>query len=272
MARWLQLNVSDRYELLFIFANTGCEHERTLEFVQECDDAWGLGVKWVEAVVHHNERKSCSHRYVDFGSASRNGQPMEVVISKYGIPNMGNPHCTRGTKMDPINSCMREHGFKKAWTAVGIRADEMDRMSAYRKRNRVVYPLIEWYPCDENQIKEWWGKQPFDLNLPQHHGNCTWCWKKSLRKLLTNMSEHPEWFEFPESMESRYATTGALANKNNAPQEQSFFRNRVSTLDLIEMAKQPFEPFHDNMVIQPGLFGPLDEAGGCSESCDIYAD
>jgi len=269
MARWLQLNVSDRYELLFIFANTGCEHERTLEFVQECDDAWGLGVHWVEAVVHHDERKGCTHRCVDFVSASRNGEPFEDVIRKYGIPNQAFPHCTRETKLSPIKSCMKEFGFGKSFTAVGIRSDEMDRMSDSRQKYRIVYPLIEWYPADEDQILGWWQAQEFDLNLPRILGNCVWCWKKSLRKNLTTMKESPEYFEFPARMEQQYARAG---NRETINEDAKFYRKGLSTLDLVEMTKQPFKPFTEDHVLQPGLFGPLDEAGGCSESCDIYTN
>jgi hypothetical protein len=269
MARWLQLNVSDKYDLLYIFANTGCEHERTLEFIQECDEAWSMDIKWVEAVAHYGERKSCTHKYVDFESASRKGEPFEAVIAKYGIPNQAFPHCTRETKLNPIKSCMKELGFGKAWTAVGIRSDELDRMVEDRKDKRIVYPLIEWYPCDEDQIKEWWRSQPFDLDLARQYGNCVWCWKKSLRKHLTLLKENTEYYDFPKQMEKHYGWAG---NRPTMVSTATFFRKGLSTFDLEKMSKEPFEPFHDNMIIQPGLFGPLDEAGGCSESCDIYAD
>lgn len=41
MARDLQLNYSDKYNLVFVFMNTGQEHEETLKFVNECDVRWG---------------------------------------------------------------------------------------------------------------------------------------------------------------------------------------------------------------------------------------
>jgi hypothetical protein len=270
MARWLQLNVSDKYELMFMFANTGCEHERTLEFVQECDDAWGLNVNWVEAVVNPQKRKGTKHRIVNFKTANRTGTPFEDVIKKFGIPNKAWPHCTRETKQRPMDSLRRELGFGKDFTAIGIRADEVDRMNGSAQKYRLVYPLVQWLPTTKDQILEWWSMQPFDLDLPEHYGNCKWCWKKSFRKLLTLVNEQPDWFDFPQRMETTYPLVGPEQRHTIEP--RTFFRGKKSVQDLIEMAKEPFEPFHDNMIIQPGLFGPLDEAGGCSESCDIYAD
>jgi hypothetical protein len=85
---------------------------------------------------------------------------------------------------------------------------------------------------------------------------------------MTLVNEKPEWFEFPRLMEQLHAWTG----RAHITEPARFFRGGKSVAELIEMAKEPFEPFYDGHVMQPGLFGPLDEAGACSESCDIYAD
>ena len=37
MCQWLLENKSDQYDFIFVFANTGLEHEKTLEFVDKCD-------------------------------------------------------------------------------------------------------------------------------------------------------------------------------------------------------------------------------------------
>lgn len=51
---------------MFLFANTGQEHEKTLEFVDKCDKAWNLNVHWIETVVHYNQRKSSTGARVNF--------------------------------------------------------------------------------------------------------------------------------------------------------------------------------------------------------------
>ena len=70
-------------------------------------------------------------------------------------------------------------------------------------------------------------------------------------------------------MEKHYGWAG---DRKTMVARATFFRNGKSTFDLEKMSKEPFDRFIDTKIIQPGLFGPLDEAGGCSESCDIYAD
>ena len=52
MCHYLIQNKSDEYDFIFVFANTGLEHEKTLEFVDKCDKHFGLNLVWVEAVVH----------------------------------------------------------------------------------------------------------------------------------------------------------------------------------------------------------------------------
>ena len=39
----------DTHDIAIIFANTGCEHENTLDFVNKCDKHFGWGVVWIEA-------------------------------------------------------------------------------------------------------------------------------------------------------------------------------------------------------------------------------
>lgn len=39
-------------DCVYVFANTGQERNETLDFVNQCDQRFGLGVVWVEAVVN----------------------------------------------------------------------------------------------------------------------------------------------------------------------------------------------------------------------------
>ena len=47
----LQTQYADKYDIQYVFANTGQEHENTLKFVDQCDKAFNLNLTWVEAVV-----------------------------------------------------------------------------------------------------------------------------------------------------------------------------------------------------------------------------
>lgn len=268
MAQWLKANKAKDYDRIFcVFANTGQENEETLKFVDQCDKHFGLNVHWIEAVTHPGKRKGCTHKSVTFGSASRNGEPFEEVIRKYGIPNQAYPHCTRELKLQPIKSWLKSMGITDYHMAIGIRADEIDRMQADAKDKGLIYPLVKLM-ITKPRVNEFWSNMPFRLNLTGYQGNCKWCWKKSLRKHLTLMNESPEIYDFPERMEAEHGLSG----HNVDGTKRVFFRNGVSTKQLRELAKQPFTPAEDDarIYLEPDLFDyDLDAAGGCSESCEV---
>lgn len=258
----------DRYDrVVILFANTGKEQEATLRFVEQCDRAFGLGVVWVEAVVHPERGKGTTHRVVSFNTASRKGEPFEAAIRKFGIPNKHYPHCTRELKQRPMFSYLRSLGWKPGSfeIAIGIRVDEVDRISARAETDHIVYPLVKW-GVKKTDVLAWWRQQPFDLYLPEHLGNCDFCWKKSLRKHLTLALEHPSVFDFPIEMELRYPFNGP--GTHDGPRR--FFRGNRSALDIVEQAlTAPFEPFVDNNRV----FDPeMDASTGCAESCEVFAD
>lgn len=282
MARWILGNADVRREysdIRVIFANTGQEHEKTLEFVERCDKSFGLGVEWVESVVHHGERKSPSGKRVNFGSASRNGEPFEEVIRKYGIPNSSYKGCTRDLKLSPMRSYLEETGWESGsyFTAIGIRADEIDRMSTHALKNKIIYPLISMIPVTKPEINAFWEAQDFRLGLRGYQGNCTWCWKKSLRKHMTLIRESPEIYDFPRRMEAMYGKVGSEFSRDDLPDGYSrvFFRENRSVDDLFALHSElppSFVPAHDDSL-DVGLFSPqLDVGGGCEESCEVFSD
>lgn len=269
MAQWLLNNWRERYdEIICLFANTGQENEATLEFVQKCDDHFGLNVTWLEAQVFE-ARKATGHRVVNLETASRKGEPFEAVIEKYGIPNQAWPHCTRELKLNPMISHLRSIGWKKGTydTAIGIRSDEIDRVAADHKQHRLVYPLVSDNPMTKPEINIYWQQMPFRLPLKGYEGNCKWCWKKSLRKHLTLCKEHPDWYDFPERMEKEHGLSGY--NIDGTP--RVFFRGNLSTKDLREMAAtMKIDPPSDDAreyTYQMGL--DLDTSNGCTESCEV---
>lgn len=266
MSQFLINNLPKQYdEVLVLFANTGQENEETLKFVKKCDEYFNLNVVWVEAEVNPEKRKGTRHRVVDFNSAARDGKPFEDVIRKYGIPNQAYPHCTRELKLQPMTSYLRSIGWKKGTydVAIGIRADEIDRVSAKHKENNIIYPLIQMKETTKPDINTYWKNMPFRLNLKGYQGNCKWCWKKSFRKHFALMEENPEIYEFPMEMERKY---GEYSDGN----KRVFFRQNKSTLDLITL-KDTTEweyPDDDSVVYNDHL----DATAGCTDSCEIDFD
>lgn len=253
----------DSCEIVVVFANTGQEDERTLEFVHKCDKEFDFNTVWVEALVNQEPKKGTKHKVTSFQTAARSGEPFEDVVRKYGIPNKISPHCTREMKQRPITSFARSLGWKPKdyQTAIGIRVDEIDRMNSRAKEAGIIYPLVQW-GIKKQDVLDWWSNQSFDLMIPEHRGNCLWCWKKSNRKLYTLAKEEPSLFDFPDYLERTYGLVGATAKRNNRPMQ--FFRGDKSTKELLVESKEVnFSTFVDQRF--------LDMNNGCEDSCEVFA-
>ncbi len=186
------------------------------------------------------------------------------MIKKYGIPNNDWPHCNRELKINPINSYIRSLGLPTSTPrAIGIRSDEIDRMNNKAlKSGEIIYPLIKWHPITKEEVRHWWNGREFDLDIPEHFGNCVTCWKKSNRKLMTIAVQEPERFDFFRRME-KYSETG--------PRDESrvFFRGYNTVDDIFEMTKGGFQIFEDKMPeLQLRLLDPIDFTNGCDDSCE----
>lgn len=258
----------DRPDVVVTFANTGEEHEETLRFVDQCDRVFGFKTVWLEAVVNMEPGEGTGFKVVTFETAARNGQPFEETIKKYGIPNQSFPSCNREMKLRPIQAYLRSLGWgpKTYDTAIGIRNDEGDRVSLAAKANRIIYPMVGW-KVRKQDVLSWWSQQSFDLAIPEHHGNCKTCWKKSDRKLMTIARENPEWFDFFRRMERTYPDAGP----GEMDRPRRFFRGKRSSDEIIAAAQAPFRAYRpdDEMQIEMDM---LDLGGGCGESCEIFAD
>lgn len=262
MARWLQLNKSTEYNLRFVFMNTGAEDGRALDFVNQCDNEFNLDLVWLEADIIHGERTGTKHKIVSFETAARNSEPFYEMVKKYGIPNQSYPHCNRELKLAPFNSWMKDNDLENAYRAIGIRVDEIDRMAANMDEMKIIYPLIKWNPMRKGDILGWWSRQSFDLEVPEHYGNCVTCWKKSDRKLLTIAHEAPEIFTHFDNMEIIARDSGSNAENNKG----NFFRKNRSTKEMIGESILDFNKFHDRYYEQRS-----DKSNGCSDSCDLFS-
>lgn len=237
MARMIQVSpIYEGREKIFCFANTGKEKDETLRFIHECDQRWGFGTVWLEAVISPEKGEGTRHRVTDYGSAFRNTDPMVAghpffdLCKKYGIPSNSAPHCTRELKTKCIRNFLRNEKRLKQWEeAWGIRSDEPQRLSA---RPGVVYPLAE-LGINEEMVRRFWDRQDFDLGIKQYQGNCDLCFKKSLRKRLTILRESPELATDWSSLEGRQ-TYGA-----GKTGELVFDRNGLTMKDLLEMSNDP---------------------------------
>lgn len=259
MARLVQVSpIYDEFEKVYIFANTGKEREETLKFIQQCDDLWKFGVKWIEAVINPAKGEGTSFRYVDYNSALRNtdemkqGHPFFDLCKKYGCPSNSAPHCTKELKTKSIHECLKSLGIKNPLQAWGIRFDEPKRL---KKRANVIYPLAD-ARITEEMVRVFWDRQGFDLGLKDYEGNCDLCFKKSLRKRVTIMRENPELAQAWAAME------GNQPYGKGRVGDLVFDRHGLSILDIqklaedqsFDLAKDKHEERKKFIAKQPELF------------------
>jgi 3'-phosphoadenosine 5'-phosphosulfate sulfotransferase (PAPS reductase)/FAD synthetase len=156
MAYKLKENYSDQFNLIYTFANTGCEHEKTLEFLNNCDKEWGLNVVWLEAVPQEHG-KSNGWKRVTFETASRNGGPYEASVKKYGMVGIATPKCTDRLKYIPMNNYKKDMGLwgENNYTAIGIRIDEERRVKKAKKNYLISF--IRLLIGFQHQSRKFWN-------------------------------------------------------------------------------------------------------------------
>lgn len=279
MTRLCLLEFANTHTIVVTFANTGCEHEATLEFVRDCDLHWGFNTVWLEAVIG-GKGVGPRAKIVDFATASRDGKPFEDAIKKHGIFNPANPNCTNRLKIEVMESYLKSIGWDRGSysTAIGIRADEMDRVSPRASQMRVIYPLVN-AGIGKKQVAAMMAQAAFDLRLPgDHYGNCVWCWKKSMRKLLTVAKHTPEAFDFPARMERDHGHVNTdRMEAGEFGSTRTFFRHGKSSQDILETAhNSTFREYEETRQLTFGFWDEawdeLDIGGGCGDSCEAFAD
>lgn len=274
MAQWLWRHKSDEFEMIFVFANTGQENEETLQFIDQCEKAFAIKVVWIEAVTNPKHGIGQSFKLVSYQTASRDGGPYEAMISKHGIPNVTSPFCTRELKERPIEKYAKSIGWEDYYTAIGIRKDELDRMSSKFRERQFIYPLVSMRPMSKPMINFWWSQQDFRLYLKGWQGNCKWCWKKFEEKLYMIANETPEAFEFPRKMEKlyeNYVPQSRIESQRKKGKEVEtpirFFRGKRTVDDIMSAAKTNRKPVRDDSKDYNYQTSLMD-----TESCELYSD
>jgi 3'-phosphoadenosine 5'-phosphosulfate sulfotransferase (PAPS reductase)/FAD synthetase len=257
MCRWLLDNKSQDYNFLFTFANTGLEHEDTLRFADAVDKNFGLGLVWLEAVVHSGRRAS-TYRIVNYETASRQGEPFEEVVAKYGLPNHSFKHCTRELKANPMKFYARSIWGDDFDIAIGIRADEKRRVSPNATTHHIVYPLVDMIPTTKADVLDYFEQFDWDLKIPEHYGNCKTCFKKSDKKLNMVYRNTPKEYDFFIHLDDLYSTVGP----NTVPGPRKMFRGYRSTRELL--SQFAFLNCDTSRMIND------EDSGMCSESCEVF--
>lgn len=184
-------------EDLILFANTGKEHEKTLEFVervsQELIKTGRQAVVWLEYLPDKPRFKQ-----VDFGRASRQGEPFAAMIAKKKmLPNSMMRFCTIELKIKTIEAYLVAQGYDKSEVemVLGIRYDEPRRYYKSKGKSKAGWensmPLFR-DKVTKPEILNFWAGQAFDLEVPEGLGNCDLCFLKGVNKRLAILEQFPE--------------------------------------------------------------------------------
>jgi len=256
--RVLESNGGLPSDAVVCFANTGKEEEATLRFVRDCGEHWNVKIYWVE---YRQE----AFAEVDFFSASRMGEPFAALIQKRKfLPNPVTRFCTSELKIRSMHRFLRANwerlgmdGVTDWYQMIGIRADEMRRVSKIRARGRstesrneiMLMPLAD-AGVTVADVGVFWAAQPFNLELPTYlgrtlAGNCDLCFLKPASQVLTLIAEKPSRATWWAAMESSVQSNGFATG-----QGARFRKDRASYAEM-----------QANAINQKDAFGFEDEEG-----------
>ncbi len=245
--RVLQSNGGLPAEAVICFANTGKEDEATLRFVRDCQERWQVPITWLEY-----RADAPNFAEMDFETASRDGEPFEAIIQRYGykLPNLAFRWCTGKLKIKPTVSYLKSIGWDDEWdNFVGIRADEPRRVAKVRgSKSTETKRETRWTPLSDagvtsNDVGQFWERQPFDLGLPNingktMHGNCDLCFLKPAAQIASLITEKPERAIWWARMESVARDSGTVKGDGGV-----FRKDRPSYAEMAKYAKQQIDMF-----------------------------
>lgn len=259
------------HNVIYAMANTSKEREESLRFMHQCDKHYQLNLYWIESEFHE-QGVGVTYNVVDFENLKRNGEIFEAGIKKLGIPFKQNKWCNRDMKTEPLRKFADDQFGKDNYSiAVGMRIDEMDRVSRNYKNNNIFYPLID-RKISTKERNKFWSKQPIQIEIPAYKGNCDLCFEKSNRKLMTILDEEPNRGEWWQIMMDKYGKTPKANSKSyndllKENGEMTFYRGYRSIKDLIKLAEQPFAKATDEYIYENDLF---DAEGDCGSGCQVF--
>lgn len=173
----------------FVFMDTGAEHPKTYDFIRDAVKHWGIDLVCLRVVVNPVLGKGNGYRVVTLDEIGPDLTPWVDMLRKYGTPYVGGEFCTDRMKLGPFKKYCDEHIGRNAYkTWIGIRADEPKRLTG----KPPVHYLAEISDFGKQDVINWWSQQAFDLQIPEHLGNCVFCIKKSIQKIALAAKDEPE--------------------------------------------------------------------------------
>lgn len=224
-----------------VFCNTGLEHPKTLDFVLKCAEEWKIDITWLEYVGKKIEPRYKTTNHKD---ASRNGEPFGILIDeRQYLPNPVARFCTVELKIRLLDRYIKDvygDSFKKHNQLIGLRYDEPRRVANIKKNTRRNPALTPMFDARHTlpDVMSFWNKQSFDLDIPQHQGNCQGCFLKSRYRLDLVAKETPEALDWWIEQEKKMIGSAVA-------RQHTFRKDRPSYENVIKQSRMQLPMFPD---------------------------
>ncbi len=252
-----QRRINEDLDVRYIYMDTGAEHPKTYEFIKNVVSHFGINLTCLRVVVNPELGQGNSYEVIPVSEIKHDLEPWKAIVKKYGLPYPAGAFCTREMKFNPVTKYCKDN-FDEYTTWIGIRVDEQNRL---RLKDGINY-LADISDFEKDDINHWWSKQPFDLNIPEHLGNCVFCIKKSVNKIALAARDEP-------MLAKQFidVINGDVREVNREQQSsQIMFRGNNSLEGIIALFKDHTRDEIANVVKGSGGY----KSGSCSESCEAF--
>ncbi|MCW7764466.1 phosphoadenosine phosphosulfate reductase family protein [Photorhabdus luminescens] len=250
-------------DVRYVFMDTGCEHPLTYKFIREIVKFWDIPLVILQAEM--NPELGASNGYTiwepgDIQTRMPVLKPFTDMVKKYGTPYIGGAFCTDRLKLRPFRDYCNDHfGRGNYQTWIGIRADEPRRLT---RKDGVSY-LADISDFDKQDVLDFWKKQQFDLQIPEHLGNCVFCIKKNSKKLGLACQDEPG---LKKVFELTCITGKHVRDGHRKTSREIMYRGKMSLDGIARMySNTDYQNLYQEMVAAKRF-----DAGSCSESCEIF--
>jgi 3'-phosphoadenosine 5'-phosphosulfate sulfotransferase (PAPS reductase)/FAD synthetase len=264
----------DQENITYLFSDTGAEHPETYRFLRNMVKHWGIEITCLRVVITDKIGVGPTYEQVDLKDCKPDLKPFLDMCMKHGTPTIGAPHCSDKIKTIPaVKYCDDTFGPGNYIQWLGMRVDEPGRIrqtkeqldlfgakTSIRKEHKQVRYLADISDYTKPDILDWWSKQPFDLGIDEHLGNCLFCIKKDTKKVALAAKDEPE---MANQFINMIATDGMRFPAARETPREVMYRGSMSLEGIIEAYK---DMSRDELAMRI-KYGKSYDSGHCTQSC-----
>lgn len=244
-----------------VFMDTGAEHPRTYDFLRDCNSYFNLDIVCIKAHIPPAIGEGVGYRVTPIGMLKHDNGVMIDYMAKNGTPVSVGATCSDRMKTLAYRAWLKayiaENGVdtESITTWLGMRADEQRRL----KYPKGVKYLADISDFTKDDVLEFWKRQSFDLEIPEHLGNCVFCVKKSPIKVALAARHEPE---MAEKWEELIYSPVVRDMPNRTDKKDIMYRDYMSFRSI----KESFADFTtEELEKRVGLYR---DDSACSSSCE----